>query len=80
MAREKGLLVHCDRCGETVFLKITGNGEADGGWTRWDKFEPYPEGWSDHWITGKAGTSTLCPACSAEYEGIAAEFMRKGKG
>lgn len=65
MAEAKGLLKICDRCGETVFLKTIGDGEADGGYTRWNKFETPPEGWG---YSLKVGT--LCPKCNeVRFEG-----------
>lgn len=69
MSEVNGRLCTCDRCGETVFRKFIGIGETDGGFTTWDKFEPYPEGWDSHYDIG-----TLCPICSAEYNRILREF------
>lgn len=34
MAEVKGMLKTCDRCGESVFLKVIGVGELDGGFTK----------------------------------------------
>lgn len=62
MSETKGMMQTCDRCGEWVFLKCTGEGEADGGFTRWNKFEPAPDGWN--YITG---AGTVCPKCWKEY-------------
>lgn len=79
MAQEKGLLQTCDRCQEWVFLKTTGDGDADGGYTRWNKFEAAPAGWEhvqvgikDH---GGSVYATLCPKCSAEWRRINGIFM-----
>lgn len=71
MAEVKGKLITCDRgqCGATVFLKCTGAGETDGGYTRWNNFEPLPEGWGSHFETG-----TLCPKCDAEYKWLLDKF------
>lgn len=71
MAEVKGKLCSCDRCGETVFLKATGEGETDGGYTRWNKFESYPEGWKSRWEVG-----TLCPGCNALFDKLLAEFRK----
>lgn len=45
MAEVNGKLVTCDRCGKQIFLKTIGDEERDGGFTRWNKFEPFPDGW-----------------------------------
>lgn len=73
MAEVKGKLVTCDRpaCGRQIFLKTTGEGERDGGYTRWNTFEPYPEGWEIHYNVG-----TLCPDCNREYKALLDQFKR----
>lgn len=48
MAQVNGELTTRDRCGKQLFRKCIGEGEADGGYTRWNKFEPYPDGWEYH--------------------------------
>lgn len=45
MAQINGQLTICERCGAQIFRKCTGEGETDGGFTRWNTFEPFPEGW-----------------------------------
>lgn len=70
--QENGRLTHCDRCGDTVFSKVTGEGEMDGGYTRWNNFEPLPEGWEYHTETGM-----LCPSCNAGYTHVLNIFMRR---
>lgn len=70
MAERKGKLVTCDRCGETVFLECTGEGELDGGFTRWNKFEDMPNGWEKHFPMGM-----LCPKCNGEYKHLINSFM-----
>ena len=72
MSRVNGQLVTCDRCGQTVFLKTIGEGELDGGYTRWNKFDPFPTGWSV-----KSGLGDLCPDCSREWNRIETDFMNK---
>lgn len=72
MAHENGRLTTCDRCGITVFSKVVGEGERDGGFTRWNNFEPLPDGWKGHLETG-----TLCPCCNRQYEDFVTEFMKK---
>lgn len=71
--RTCGQLRTCDRCGASVFLKCTGEGEADGGYTRWNKFED-AEGWSVEMAIGD-----LCPSCTAELEAMMGEFKQKKK-
>ncbi len=60
MSRVNGQLITCDRCGEQGFARCIGEGERDGGYTRWNKFE-HPEGWS---VNG----GDLCPTCTRKYE------------
>lgn len=66
MSRENGEMRTCDRCGKQVFLKHIGDGERDGGFTRWNKFEK-AEGWS-------VDRGDLCPTCTQELTGILQEF------
>ena len=65
-----GRLTTCDRCGATCFRKCVGEGETDGGFTRWNKFELYPGGWDYHSETGQ-----LCPECNAAYIKFLNEFL-----
>ncbi|MBR5877911.1 MAG: hypothetical protein IKY91_00055 [Akkermansia sp.] len=74
MAEVKGKLCTCDRCGAQVFLRTTGDAVTDGGWTRWNQFEPYPKGWDQHTNVGR-----LCPACNAKYKTILGDFMNQEK-
>ena len=71
--RQKGELRTCDRCGATIFLKTTGEGETDGGYTRWNKFED-AKGWTRPYEIGD-----LCPNCSEEWDSLQAEFKRGTK-
>lgn len=70
MSEVKGKLVTCDRCGATVFLETTGDKEMDGGFTRWNTFEPYPEGWE--WAHDL--DKRLCPECNKEYRELIRKF------
>lgn len=74
MAQMNGKMMVCDRCGENVFLKCVGEGEMDGGYTRWNKFEATPHGWSNC-----IGAGLLCPACKGKYEALIATFMGDAK-
>ena len=72
MGSVNGKILRCDRCGKEIFLKATGEGEADGGFTRWNKFEEAPEGWE--YYTEVHGD--LCPNCSAKLEKILEDFKK----
>lgn len=75
MAEVKGKLCSCDLCGRQIFLKCTGEGERDGGFTRWNTFEPYPEGWSYETPIGR-----MCPYCNAEYNRLIEKLKREREG
>lgn len=66
--RQNGRLITCERCGTTVFLECIGEGERDGGFTRWNKFEPLPEGW------GSFEHYDLCPECNRIWTDIQHDF------
>lgn len=70
MAEVTGKLITCDRCGTTHFLRCIDEGEADGGYTRWNKFEDFPEGWQLHYDVG-----WLCPKCNTIYQNLIKSFM-----
>lgn len=72
MAVMNGRITICDRCGEQVFSKSIGKGEMDGGYTRWNEFEPLPDGWKKHLDVGQ-----LCPKCNEEYARLIEQFMNK---
>lgn len=74
MAETKGMLKTCDRCGETIFLKVLGGREMDAGITRWDEFEPFPIGWDMRNDIG-----TLCSKCSEGYKNLLKSFMERVK-
>lgn len=69
MSRVNGQLLICDRCRRVVFLKCTGEGETDGGYTRWNNFEPAPEGWELHHDVG-----LLCPECNSLWHDTVEAF------
>lgn len=71
MSEQCGKLVTCDRCGKNIFLKYIGEGETDGGYTRWNKFEDPPDGWKYYCDIGK-----LCPECNEKYVSIIDRFIR----
>ena len=77
--KQKGMLLTCDRCGVTHLCEFTGQGEADGGYTRWDKFEYAPD-WKHTYCKTEENKSThidLCPECSKWYEKLEREFEAK---
>ena len=87
MAKINGQLVICERCDTQVFCKCTGEGEADGGFTRWNKFEPLPEGWDLVAVpkSVKAGSANayngymqVCPACHELWDRVVMEGFLKG--
>ena len=55
-------MLTCDMCGATVFLKYLGDGETDGGFTKWRKYED-AEGWRSFHF-GKVSLANVCPKCS----------------
>lgn len=72
MGSVNGKILKCDRCDKEIFLKTTGEGETDGGYTRWNKFEEPPEGWG--YCTEVHGD--LCPECRAKLEKILEDFRK----
>lgn len=76
MAYKNGRLYKCDRCGAETFCACTGEGETDGGFTRWNTFEPLPEGWESY-IDLRVGL--LCPECNAEYTSVVQKFKETVK-
>lgn len=72
MSSKVGMLLKCDRCGAEVFLECIGEGERDGGYTRWNKFEDRPEGWTNSTPTS---VGTLCPKCNKLWEHTIKTFM-----
>lgn len=69
--QENGRLTTCDRCGAQVFSRATGEGELDGGFTRWNKFEALPQGWG---FRGKK-CLMLCPVCGGEWDKMEEAFF-----
>ena len=67
MAETEGKLLTCDLCGATVFLKYVGDGEADGGLTKWRRYEDRPDGWQT-WHVTDVIHSTLCPSCNERMQ------------
>lgn len=71
MSQINGQLTTCERCGAQVFRRCTGEGETDGGYTRWNNFEPYPEGWDLVDVPKGAAPHNcvrVCPACHKVWD------------
>lgn len=82
MASVNGKLVICDRCGEQVFLKCTGEGETDGGYTRWNNFEAPPEGWGSveipRYDSARTDYIRTCPKCTHLWRTVLNEHFLRG--
>ena len=77
MSTKLGKYYICDRCGTTSFFEKIGEGETNGGFTRFDKFEE-AEGWNTVYpeATHVTGSSKLlCPICSQKYDKLMKEFF-----
>lgn len=64
-----GVLNECDRCGQTIFREKIGSNELDGGFTRYDTFQPYPKGW----LFSSYGL--FCPTCAPEFKRVITGFF-----
>lgn len=73
MGSVKGKVTTCDRCGTSVFSKLTGKDYFDGGYSSRDTFEPLPDGWEYAIVRGKYGY--LCPECSQAWLDIGTAFL-----
>lgn len=69
MAKEIGMLVTCDRCGQTIFLKHIGTEDLDGGYTKYNKFESLPDTWLYETPIGH-----LCESCAYVFRKWITEF------
>ena len=88
MAKVNGQIVSCDRCDAKIFLKCTGEGSADGGFTRWNTFEKMPDGWDLVAVPKYVGWTgngnaynnymQVCPTCHKLWDEIVIEGFLKG--
>lgn len=62
MTQELGKVVTCEICGRQQFAKAIGEGETDGGYTRWTKFEAL-DGWDELFVFRDLRYKDVCPAC-----------------
>lgn len=69
---ENGRRYICDRCNAETFCACIGEGESDGGFTRWNTFETLPDGWKTYSI------GLLCPACNMIYTDFLQRFIPGG--
>ena len=67
---QKGKMIICCRDDNFVFLKYLGKGNADGGYTTWDKFEDLPKEWL---YDSRFGY--LCPECAKEFKIFVNKFF-----
>ena len=66
----KGIMSSCCRCDTIIFRKYIGKGDADGGYTTWDKYEDVP----DDWLYGTE-FGYLCPECAHKFKEFVANFF-----
>lgn len=81
MAEVKGKIVFCDYCGETIFRKLTGSVDFDGGWTHSDIFEAMPDGWGRITIPDFVPDIAdrypmLCPSCHTTWKAVLSECRK----
>ena len=70
MAKVNGRIYSCDRCGDQIFVKVVGEREMDGGFTRYNTFEEMPEGWG----YDRCVEMDLCPKCKQELDSLIALY------
>lgn len=69
----KGMIITCDKCGREFRCELIGQTEADGGFTRTDRYMQLPKTWKYRHEIGY-----LCPDCEAEFEELIQKFMNEG--
>lgn len=70
MGSDMGKRLTCDRCGQSIFLKYLGKGDADGGYTTYDRYEDIPDSWM---YTTRMGY--LCSDCADSFRTFVYQFM-----
>lgn len=71
MSKQNGQMLICNRCGAWIFRECTGEGERDGGFTRWNNFEP-ATGWNAVSTVGD-----VCPKCWQDYQDMLERYKKK---
>lgn len=70
MSKNLGKILRCDRCGKEKFLRYIKQGDLDGGYTKYDVYEDYPETWLNETQMGD-----LCDECAFKFRSWVTEFM-----
>lgn len=78
MSSTQGKTLTCDLCGSSVFLKFTGVGETDGGYTRWREYEK-AEGWKSLHF-GSISYGDVCPECAARIQDALTRCIKEIRG
>ena len=68
--KKVGMMIVCDRCGESVFLNKVEPNVTDGGYTKTDIYEQKP----DDWGRDVERSRDLCPSCFGYYKEITDDF------
>lgn len=80
MAEIEGKLLVCSHCGESVFLRYSGEKNdtvLDGGFTRIKHYSGRPEGWARYGEMPHR-YSDMCPKCKAIWLRCEEEFLKTG--
>lgn len=67
----KGMLIECTRCGKTHFLERLEDGVTDGGYTKYEKYQPEPKDWL--W---SSEFGYLCSECAPEFRTLITTFFK----
>lgn len=77
-----GKQLTCDRCGHTIFLKVTEEVKHEDGSVAYFKYEKEPEGWCNARYLGSLcnvdslhSIDNLCPVCHEELAYLIKEYM-----
>jgi len=70
MSFQRGKLITCDRCNESVFVKYNKSSFTDGGFTENENYDPTPEGWVFEPEIGH-----LCPVCHRVFKETMTKFL-----
>ena len=70
MAEVKGKMITCNRDSNFVFLKRLVDGDTDGGFTKYERYEDLPSDWMFATQFGY-----LCPKCAREFRTFMTTFF-----